>query len=67
MLLTTFYRLVGKGEDAPCVPKQYEELNVAIVLYMLFFVFPIHLMDRVDVIVSCMIFHEPMCLFEPLH
>ena len=23
MLLTTFYRLVGKGEDGPCVPEQH--------------------------------------------
>ena len=60
MLLIPFCRHVGKGEDGPCVPKLHEELNDAIVLYMIFFVFAIHQMDRIDAIVSCMIFHESM-------
>ena len=35
MLLIPFYRLVGKGEDGPCVPKLQEEASDCIVLYML--------------------------------
>ena len=56
MVLTPFYRLVGKGEDGPYVPKLFKEPNDAIVLYVFFFVVAIYLMDGIDVIVSCMIF-----------
>ena len=34
--LFRFCRLVGKGEDGPCVRKPHEEANDAIVLYMIF-------------------------------
>ena len=47
---------MNKGEGGPCVPKLHEEFNDSIVLYIIFFVFLIHLMDGIDVIVSCMIF-----------
>ena len=47
------------------MPKLYEELNATIVLYMIFFAFAIHQMDRIDVIVACMICREAMYLHEP--
>ena len=67
MLLTPFCGRVGKGDDGPGVLKLDEDPNDGIVLYMLFFVFVIHLMDRIGVIASCTIFHEPMCFLTPLY
>ena len=37
-----------------------------IALCCIWFVFAMHLMDRIDVIASCMIFREPMHLHKPL-
>ena len=65
--MVTLYTLWTIPLDGPCVPKLHEQLNDAILLYMLFFVFAIHQMDHIDVIASCMIFREPMCLFKPLY
>ena len=64
---TPFYSLVGKGEDGPCVPKLREELNDAIVYYMLFFVCCRTSNGPYRSIVSCMIFCEPMSLLKPLY
>ena len=58
-------RHVSKGEDGPLVPKLFEEINECIVLYMICICFAIHLIERIDVIASCMIFREPMCLLKP--
>ena len=57
MFLTPFCRHVGKGDNEPCVRKLHEELNNAIVFYMLFFLF----------FVPCMIFCESMCLLKLLY
>ena len=67
MLFTPLYCLVGKGEDGPRVPKLREEANDAIVIYMIFFLFAMHLIDRIDVIVSFMIFCEPICFLKRLY
>ena len=47
--------------------KLREELNDAIVPYMVFFVFAIHLRERIDAIASRMILCEPVCLLKPLY
>ena len=67
MLLIPFCRHVGKAEDGPPMPKLSEELNDALGLYMLLFVFAINQMDCIDVIASCMIFREPMSFLKPFY
>ena len=67
MLVTPLYRLVGKGKDGPCVPELREDPNEAILFVCFSLCVAIHLMDRIDVIVSCMIIREPMSLLKPLY
>ena len=49
------------------MPKLREESNDAIVFVCFPLCVAIHLMDRIDVIVSCMIIREPMSLLKPLY
>ena len=67
MFLTPFNRPIGKHEDGACVYKLYEESIDAMVSYMMFSVFAIHHIEDIVLLVSCMIFHGPMCLLRPLY
>ena len=49
------------------MPELREEPNNAIVFYMIFFVFAMHLMHGIEFIASCMILREPMCFLKPLY
>ena len=49
------------------MPKLREESNDAIVFLCFSLCVAIHLMDRIDVIVACMIIREPMRFLKPMY